>query len=296
MAMGDLVRPVCADLRLVVRRHGGSGRRLWSILLIVSAVGAGIALLLLVLMFISSRRHRRAEREEDSETGADEQQPGEQPATPPTYEEVFGLERGLDEGGLPRAPEDEEDGRRGRAVGSRGARMGRNSRRRNPLPPRRGDSGSPKRRVRLDADLDEAVDQVDALDADGDSRTTSGGCVRSSRPGPRRPRSASSSGRPSSTRPRQPRIRSDRRAGDAGLVRDRRERRSDGRQPTKCFGGISVRDLLSVVGDGRCGRSWRSCSPSASLCPPSWCAPNGTRPSTAWSSGRGMRRSLRRPP
>ena len=41
----------------------------WSILLIVSAVGAGISLLLLVLMFISSRRHRRAERDEGSESG-----------------------------------------------------------------------------------------------------------------------------------------------------------------------------------------------------------------------------------
>ena len=65
----------------------------WSILLIVSAVGAGIALLLLVLMFISSRRHRRAEGDEGSKSEADEQQPAEQPpAHAPTYEEVFGLE------------------------------------------------------------------------------------------------------------------------------------------------------------------------------------------------------------
>ena len=104
----------------------------WSILLIVSAVGAGIALLLLVLMFISSRRHRRAEREEGSQTGADEEQPGEQPATPPTYEEVFGLELDLDEGSLPLAPEEDVQD--------------------------------------LDADVDEAVDQVDPLDADGDSQ------------------------------------------------------------------------------------------------------------------------------
>ena len=73
----------------------------WRILLIVSAVGAGISLLLLVLMFISSRRHRRAEGDEGSQMEAEdegqqpEEQPEEQPTTPPTYEEVFGV---LDDG------------------------------------------------------------------------------------------------------------------------------------------------------------------------------------------------------
>ena len=108
---------------------------IWSVLLIVSAVGAGIALLLLVLMFISSRRHRRAEGDEGSKSGADGHQPAEQPPGEehvPTYEEVFGLELDLDEGSLPRAPEEDVQD--------------------------------------LDADVDEAVDQVDPLDADGDSQ------------------------------------------------------------------------------------------------------------------------------
>ena len=108
---------------------------IWSVLLIVSAVGAGIALLLLVLMFISSRRHRRAEGDEGSKSGADGHQPAEQPPGEehvPTYEEVFGLELDLDEGSLPRAPEEDVQD--------------------------------------LDADVDEAVDQVDPHDADGDSQ------------------------------------------------------------------------------------------------------------------------------
>jgi len=76
----------------------------WSILRIASAVGSGLALLLLILTSISSRRRRRAERKEGSEMAADEQQPVEQPTTAQTYEEVFGV----DEGSLPRAPEDKE--------------------------------------------------------------------------------------------------------------------------------------------------------------------------------------------
>jgi hypothetical protein len=76
----------------------------WSILRIASAVGSGLALLLLILTSISSRRRRRAERKEGSEMAADEQQPVEQPTTAQTYGEVFGV----DEGGLPRAPDDKE--------------------------------------------------------------------------------------------------------------------------------------------------------------------------------------------
>lgn len=136
----------------------------WSILLIVSAVGAGIALLLLVLMFISSRRRRRAERKEGSEMGGDEQQPGEQPATPPTYEEVFGLELGLDEGGLPRAPEDEE------WTGDEDAQLEAEAQGwAEQLPAEERVPTSEDDGQALDADLDEAVDPVDALDADGDS-------------------------------------------------------------------------------------------------------------------------------
>ena len=117
---------------------------IWSVLLIVSAVGAGIALLLLVLMFISSRRHRRAEGDEGSKSGADGHQPAEQPPGEehvPTYEEVFGLELDLDEGSLPRAPEEDVQ-----------------------------DLDADVDVQDLDADVDEAVDQVDPHDADGDSQ------------------------------------------------------------------------------------------------------------------------------
>src|SRR6266508_1613390 len=80
----------------------------WSILRIGSAAGSALSLLLLVLTSISSRRRRRAERDQRSEAGADEEEQEEQPTTVPTYEEVFGLELDLDEGSLPRAPEDVE--------------------------------------------------------------------------------------------------------------------------------------------------------------------------------------------
>ena len=115
---------------------------IWSVLLIVSAVGAGIALLILVIMFISSRRHRRPEGDEGSKSEADEHQQAEQPPGEehaPTYEEVFGLELDLDEGSLPRAPEEDVQ-----------------------------DADVDVQD--LDADVDEAVDQVDPLDADGDSQ------------------------------------------------------------------------------------------------------------------------------
>jgi hypothetical protein len=91
---------------------GDQAGDVWSILQIGSAAGAGIALLFLVLTSISSRRHRRVEREKGSEMGpvmgTDEQQPGEEPPTPPTYEEVFGVELGLNEERLPDATEDED--------------------------------------------------------------------------------------------------------------------------------------------------------------------------------------------
>ena len=117
----------------------------WIILRIGTAVGLGICLLLLVRAFISLRRLRRAQKDdgrraEGDEVAAEGQQPGEQP---PTYEEVFGLELDLDAESLPRAPGDEE------SSGDEGAEMGVQA---------------------LDADLDEAADQVQALDADGESQ------------------------------------------------------------------------------------------------------------------------------
>ena len=143
---------------------GDEAGSVWRILLIVSAVGAGISVLLLVLMFISSRRRRRAERDQGSEVGADEQQQEEQPPTVPTYEEVFGLELDLDDGSLPRAPEDAE------WTGDDEAELEAEAQ---PwveqLP---ADEGAPSEEDgrALDAELDEAVDQVDQVDAlaDGD--------------------------------------------------------------------------------------------------------------------------------
>jgi hypothetical protein len=143
---------------------GDEAGSVWRILLIVSAVGAGISVLLLVLMFISSRRRRRAERDQGSEVGADEEEQEEQPPTVPTYEEVFGLELDLDEGSLPRAPEDVEwtgdDEAELEAEAQPWAEQ---------LSAEEGAPSDEDGRV-LDADLEEVVDQVDQVDAlaDGD--------------------------------------------------------------------------------------------------------------------------------
>ena len=143
---------------------GDEAGDVWRILLIVSAVGAGISVLLLVLMFISSRRRRRAERDQGSEVGADEQEQEEQPPTVPTYEEVFGLELDLDEGSLPRAPEDVE------WTGDDEAELEAEAQ---PWAEElSAEEGAPSDEdgQALDADLDEVVDQVDQVDAlaDGD--------------------------------------------------------------------------------------------------------------------------------
>jgi len=132
----------------------------WSILRIGSAAGSALSLLLLVLTSISSRRRRRAERDQRSEAGADEEEQEEQPTTVPTYEEVFGLELDLDEGSLPRAPEDVEwtgDETELEAEAQPWAEQ---------LPAEEGAPSDVDGQA-LDADLDEVVDQVDAL-ADGD--------------------------------------------------------------------------------------------------------------------------------
>jgi hypothetical protein len=136
----------------------------WSILRIGSAAGSALSLLLLVLASISNRRHRRAERDQGSEAGADEEEQEEQPPTVPTYEEVFGLELDLDEGSLPRAPEDVEwtgdDEAELEAEAQPWAEQ---------LSAEEGAPSDEDGRV-LDADLEEVVDQVDQVDAlaDGD--------------------------------------------------------------------------------------------------------------------------------
>jgi hypothetical protein len=128
----------------------------WRILLIVSAVGAGISLLLLVLMSISSRRHRRAEGVEGSQVDAEGEQPQEQPTTTATYEEVFGL----NEGSLPHAPEDKEWTDDEEAELEAEAQSWAEE-----LPAEERAPTSEEDGQALDADLDEAVDQVEALDA-----------------------------------------------------------------------------------------------------------------------------------
>ena len=132
----------------------------WSILRIGSAAGSALSLLLLVLASISNRRHRRAERDQGSEEGADEEEQEEQSPTPPTYEEVFGL----DEGSLPLAPEDEGWTGDGEAELEAEAQPWAEQ-----LSAEEGAPSDEDGRV-LDADLDEVVDQVDQVDAlaDGD--------------------------------------------------------------------------------------------------------------------------------
>jgi hypothetical protein len=136
----------------------------WSILRIGSAAGSALSLLLLALASISNRRHRRAERDQGSEAGADEEEQEEQPPTVPTYEEVFGLELDLDEGSLPRAPEDVE------WTGDHGAELEAEAQPWAEQPSAEEGAPSDEDGRALDADLDEAVDQVDQVDAlaDGD--------------------------------------------------------------------------------------------------------------------------------
>jgi hypothetical protein len=141
---------------------GEEAGSVWRILLIVSAVGAGISALLLVLMFVSSRRLRRAKGDEGSEMG-DGQQPVEEPPTEeaaPTYEEVFGLELDPDEASLLRAPEDEE------WPGDEGSEMDADGQQ----PAEEHAPTSEEDVQALDADVDESADQVEALDAGGDSQ------------------------------------------------------------------------------------------------------------------------------
>ena len=125
----------------------------WNVLRIGSAVGLGISLLLVVRAFVSSRRFRRAQKDdgrraegdEATEMGAEGQERG------PTYEEVFGLEPDLDAGSLPGAPEDG-----GQSPAEQLAEEG--------APTSDGDVQA------LHPDLDEAVGQVEAAGADGESQ------------------------------------------------------------------------------------------------------------------------------
>ncbi len=135
----------------------------WSALQIGSAAGAGIALLFLLLTSISSRRRRRAEGKKGSEMAADEQQPGEEPPTTPTYEEVFGVELGLDEQRLPDAPDDKVEEWKGEEDAQLEAEAQGWAEQ---LPAEEHAPTSEADGQALEADLDEAGDRVEALDGD----------------------------------------------------------------------------------------------------------------------------------
>ena len=184
---------------LVEAQTGG----LWSTLRMASAVGLALSLLLLGLTFVPStgpararedaepaRLDERQEADEAEETKAERQQPEGQPPTEkrPTYAELFALESDLHAGIPAPAPEDGGPaGRRRGRDGGRGAAVGGASIPAEPLPaepcaeqlpaeqlPAEEGAPAPEEDVHaLHADLHEAVAQavaqVEALDADGES-------------------------------------------------------------------------------------------------------------------------------
>ena len=142
---------------------GDQAGDVWSVLQIGSAAGAGIALVFLVLTIISSRRLRRAEPEKGSDMGADEQQPAQEQPTTPTYEEVFGVELGLEEERLPDAPDQEVQEWKGEEDAQLEAEAQGWAEQ---LPAEEHAPTSEAEGQALEADLDEADDRVEALDGD----------------------------------------------------------------------------------------------------------------------------------
>jgi hypothetical protein len=142
---------------------GDQAGDVWSILQIGSAAGAGIALVFLVLTTISSRRLRRAEPEKGSDMGPDEQQPAQEQPTTPTYEEVFGVELGLEEERLPDAPDQEVQEWKGEEDAQLEAEAQGWAEQ---LPAEEHAPTSEVEGQALEADLDEADDRVEALDGD----------------------------------------------------------------------------------------------------------------------------------
>ena len=182
---------------------------LWSTLRLGSAVGLAISLLLLGLTFVSSkdlvpagedagqaRLDERQEGDEGAETKAEERPEGQPPTEKrvPTYGELFGLESELDSGIPARVPEDVERPGDERAVVEAEEQLPEESLpaeqlQAEPVPaeelpaeelpteqlpgeqlPAEESAPASEEDVRaLQADLDDAVDQVEALDADGES-------------------------------------------------------------------------------------------------------------------------------
>jgi hypothetical protein len=142
---------------------GDQAGDVWSILQIGSAAGAAIALVFLVLTTISSRRLRRAEPEKGSDMGADEEQTAQETPTTPTYEEVFGVELGLEEERLPDAPDQEVQEWKGEEDAQLEAEAQGWAEQ---LPADEHPPTSEEDGQALEADLDEADDRVEALDGD----------------------------------------------------------------------------------------------------------------------------------
>jgi hypothetical protein len=187
---------------------------LWSTLRLGSAVGLAISLLLLGLTFVSSkdlvparedagraRLDERQEGDEGAETKAEERPEGHPPAKKrvPTYGELFGLESDLDAGIPARVPEDGE-----RPGDERAVMKAEEQPQAEQLPaesllaeepaveqlpaeqlpaedvhaelPAEESAPASEEDVQvLHADLDDAVDQVETLDADGESEEPIGG-------------------------------------------------------------------------------------------------------------------------
>jgi len=154
---------------------------LWSVLRMGSGAGLAVSLLLLGLTFISAKGLVRAavdaaqpapldetqEGDQVEETKAQGRQPEDQPPTQqrvPTYGELFGLESELDAGIPARVPEDGERPRDERAVMEAEEQ---------PSAEERAPASEEDVPV-LHADLDDAVDHVEAVDADGESEEPTG--------------------------------------------------------------------------------------------------------------------------
>ena len=142
---------------------GDQAGDVWSVLQIGSAAGAGIALVFLVLTTISSRRLRRAEPEKGSDMGADEQQPAQEQPTTPTYEEVFGVELGIEVERLPDAPDQEVQEWKGEEDAQLEAEAQGWAEQ---LPAEEHAPTSEVEGQALEAHRDEADDRVEALDGD----------------------------------------------------------------------------------------------------------------------------------
>ena len=152
---------------------------LWSMLRLGSAVGLAVALLLLGLTFISAKDLVRAavdaqpapletqEGDQGEETSAEGRQPEDQPPTEtrvPTYGELFGLESEFHAEIPARVPDDEERPGDERAVMEAEGQ-----------PSAEASAPAPEEEVpALHADLDDAMDQVEAPEADGESEEPTG--------------------------------------------------------------------------------------------------------------------------